>query len=162
MRRFGGVLLLLAVVASFGAAWLALDPAQLALRGQRIEGRVAGVVRSPLGPVTLMRPIITYRVNGTERRLLGSGLVGYAAGVALPVLHDRAAGKAMVPGLLEGWAAPAGLFLLALLAGLPGAWLWLRLPRQARVRISAAGLRARQARGEMVTDIRRSIRRSDR
>ncbi len=160
--RVGAALLVLAVLALGAAAWTAIRPIGLVLDGQRIEGQATGILREPFGPVTRLRPIVAYRAGGGERRLLGSGLVGYAAGTPVPVLHDRASGRAMLPGLFEGWAAPAALALLALLLGLPGLRLWLRVPPEARIRLSTAGLRGRRARGETVNDIRRSIRRSER
>lgn len=160
--RVGAALLVLAAFSLGAAGWTAIRPAGLALEGQRIEGRAAGVLRDPLGPFVRLRPIVAYRAGGAERRVLGSGLVGYAAGTAVPVLHDRATGQAMLPGLAEGWAAPAGLGLIGLLLFLPGLRLWLRVPPDARIRISAAGLRGRRARGETVNDIRRRIARSDR
>jgi hypothetical protein len=160
--RVGAALLVLAALSLGAAAWTAIRPAGLALGGQRIEGQAAGILREPLGPFVRLRPIIAYRVGGAERRILGSGLVAHAAGTPVPVLHDRETGRAMLPGLLEGWAAPAGLGLLALLLGLPGLRLWLRVPPEARIRVSAAGLRGRRARGETVNDIRRRITRSER
>jgi hypothetical protein len=158
MRRTGGVLLVLAALSFAGAAWTAIEPARLALRGEGIEGRAAGVLREPLGPFVRLRPIIAYRRAGAERRVLGSGLVAYPAGVAVPVLHDPSTSRAGLPGLAEGWAGPIALLLLALLLGLPGAWLWLRVAREERIRLTPAGLRTRIARGEIITEIRRSIR----
>jgi hypothetical protein len=160
--RVGAALLVLAALSLGAAGWTAIRPIGLVLDGQRIEGQAAGILREPFGPFVRLRPIIAYRVGGTERRILGSGLVGYAAGTAVPVLHDRASGQAMLPGLLEGWAGPARFGLLALLLFLPGLRLWLRVPPEARIRVSSAGLRGRRARGETVNDVRRGIRRSER
>jgi hypothetical protein len=162
MRRAGGVLLALAALSLAGATWTGFAPARLLLGGQAIEGRAAGVLREPLGPVVRLRPIIAYRVGGAERRVLGSGLVAYPAGATVSLRLDRATGEAMADGLFEAWAAPSALALVALLLGLPGAWLWLRVAPEARIRVTTAGLRGREARGETVNDIRRSIRRSER
>jgi hypothetical protein len=160
--RVGAALLVLAALSLGAAGWTAIRPIGLVLDGQRIEGQAVGILREPLGPLVRLRPIVAYRAGGAERRILGSGLVGYAAGSPVAVLRDRASGQAMLPGLLEGWAAPAGLALLALLLGLPGLRLWLRVPPEARIRVSTAGLRGRRARGETINEIRRRIARSDR
>ncbi len=163
MRRVGAALLILALLSLGAAAWFAAEPARLAWSGVRVEGRAAGVLREPLGPFVRLRPIIAYRVEGGERRVLGNGLVAYAAGQPIAVLHHRASGRAGLPGLFEGWAGPAALALLALLLGLPGAWLWLRLPRAGRrISLSASEIEARRARGEPLMGKRRAVLRSRR
>ncbi|MGG5818423.1 hypothetical protein [Falsiroseomonas sp. HW251] len=161
MRRAGAALLVLALATLGAAGWLAAEPVRLAWSGQRVEGRAAGVLREPFGPFVRLRPIIAYRIGGAERRVLGSGLVAYPAGVTVPVL--QAGERAGLPGLFEGWAGPASLGLLALLLGGPGAWFWMRAPRRdRRIDFSTAEMEARRARGEAAMGKRQKVLRSRR
>jgi hypothetical protein len=163
MRRAGAALLVLALLSLIGAASTAVGPARLAWSGERIEGRAAGVLREPLGPVVRLRPIIAYRLDGAERRILGSGLVAHAAGVPIPVLHDRASGRAGLAGFAEAWLAPAALAILFLVLAAPGAWLWLRAPPpERRIGLSSTEQAARRTRGEPAMGKRQAVLRSRR
>lgn len=161
-RRPGLLLLAGAAAAALAAAWLAAEPALLARDGQRIEGRVVATAQDSLGPLPRPRPIIAFRAEGREHRILGQGLVARPPGTRVDVLRDRASGRAIVPGLAEAWAPAAALGGLSLLLGIAGALLWLRRAPAPRIRLSEQEVRVRAARGESVTDIRRAVRRDRR